>query len=159
MVRSWVSDILTAEELRRLLDYNPLTGVFMWRERKGGRPVGVAGGLREGRWVIRIGARKYQASRLAWLYMTDKWPTPMVDHQDCDKLNNRFDNLREANWTQNNSNKPTYGSVGLKGVTRKGRKFLACIARKKLGVFDCPAAAHFAYVVEAVKTYGEFAKF
>ena len=28
-----------------------------------------------------------------------------------------------------------------------------------LGLFDCPAAAHFAYIIEADKQFGEFARF
>jgi hypothetical protein len=53
---------------------------------------------------------------------------------------------------------------GLKGVTlmKKRQKWRAQLGSVTgpayLGEFDCPAAAHFAYIIAADKKYGEFAR-
>jgi hypothetical protein len=52
--------------------------------------------------------------------------------------------------------------VGLKGVQKHRLRWRALLGsganRVVIGSYDCPAAAHFAYVVEADKRYGEFAR-
>jgi hypothetical protein len=88
---------LTANEVRHLLDYDPATGVFRWRVKPGRR---VAAGAETGcvsnygYKVIGIKGRVYQASRLAWLYVTGEWPEHDVDHANGDTADNRWDNLR-----------------------------------------------------------------
>jgi hypothetical protein len=74
--------------------------------------------------------------------------------------------LRLATQSQNNANSKTRKNnvTGLKGVEfhRQSGKWCAKIAlsgvRKYLGIYDCPAAAHFAYLIEAESHYREFAR-
>src|SRR5215470_19451743 len=69
--------MLTAKRLRKVLRYAPRTGIFRWKVSAGSRaPAGAIAGAKNGRGYdqIRIGGRPYSASRLAWLYMTGKWP-------------------------------------------------------------------------------------
>ena len=48
--------------------------------------------------------------------------------------------------------RPTWGASGLKGVGKIGDgRWVSRIRRKHLGVFKCPAAAHFAYLIAADK--------
>ena len=61
--------VLTAERLRELLNYDPLTGVFSWRVNGRGRSgVGtVAGGSNHKYKRIAIDKKEYFVHRLAWL--------------------------------------------------------------------------------------------
>lgn len=66
---------LTAERLRALLFYRPETGIFFWREARGGVMAGDPAGCIDyrGRIRITVDGGKYFASRLAWIYMTWQW--------------------------------------------------------------------------------------
>lgn len=133
--------------------YDPSSGGFS--EPLHGRGNGYSGIMFEGRAVY--------AHRLAFFLMTGKWPLQQVDHINGDKKDNRWINLREASASQNkaNENRRSTNTSGLKGVSwhKKAEKWRAYIGAtgEHLGLFDCRAAAHFAYLVEADKRYGAFA--
>jgi hypothetical protein len=155
--------MITAERLRSLLSYNPETGIFTWRVRRGRILAGtVTGGIGSHGYVeIRVDYRLYLAHRLAWLYMTGEWPKETIDHRDLDRTNNRWRNLREATFGQNNTNRRARGAQGLKGVTKNRRAYVAQIQvagrNRYLGSFATPEAAHAAYVA-ASSAHGEFAR-
>ena len=112
--------MLTTAKLKRLLHYNPATGVWTWRVSLGSRPAGgVAGGVyKNGYRYISVDGVVYLASRLSWKYMTGKWPKNQVDHKNRVKDDNRWRNLREATQSQNNQNKGLQknNSSGVTGV-------------------------------------------
>jgi len=93
---------LTAESLRRLLNYDSDTGEFTWRyARKGvraGDPVGGSRGAHGmlGHKYIRINQIDYAAQRIAWLYVYGEWPKARIVFKDGDPLNIRIDNLVEG---------------------------------------------------------------
>lgn len=104
---------LSADEVRRLLDYDPETGIFRWRRnperaknwnsRRAGKVAGYS--MSSGYVQIRIeGHGLYLSHRLAWLHVTGDWPRQHVDHKNGDPADNRFCNLREATRTQNMRN-------------------------------------------------------
>lgn len=79
----------------------------------------IAGSInRDGYVLIRVYRKLYLAHRLAWLYMTGKEPKNLVDHIDRNPGNNKWDNLREATYSQNEMNRgPAYcNRTGIKGV-------------------------------------------
>lgn len=102
------------EELRRVLAYERDTGHIRWRIRRqchGGMlyPGDIAGSPKDG--YIQIvytdpdGVRhQFRAHRLAWLLETGKKPPKELDHEDRNRANNRWGNLREATRSQNNLN-------------------------------------------------------
>ena len=161
--------MLTAERLRELLHYNKDTGEFTrlvtvnnYKAKAGDK----AACRSRGYGVLRVDGVLYRASRLAWLWMTGRWPDPECDHKDTNPSNNAWPNLREATSRQNKGNMktPSHNTSGLKGVSWRPdkRKYRATIQvngiTMHLGTFDCPAAAHCAYIIAATKTFGEFAR-
>jgi hypothetical protein len=87
---------LSAKRLRKLLTYAPTTGVFRWRVRKGPHVRGVAGCIHppKGYRVIGIDGKMYRANRLAWLYMTGKWPKLEIGYINHKTSDARWANLR-----------------------------------------------------------------
>ena len=97
------------------------------------------------------------------LSVTD--PKILIDHKDCNALNNQRGNLREATVSQNQSNAKLRNdnTSGFKGVHRRKTTGLwrARIQvnekRIQLGDFTDPLEATCAYDMAAVKYFGEFA--
>lgn len=155
--------LISHQELKRIVAYNPETGVFTARVRRSRVVVGMEIGspTSNGYTQITLWRRNYGAHRLAWFYMTGKWPV-LVDHKDRDGHNNRWSNLREANHIQNGQNRK--GTTPLKGACwhkPSGKWFsLIRVNRKRiwLGAFDTAASAHAAYILAAEKYFGEFAR-
>ena len=96
--------MITQHELKERLHYNPDTGIFT-RLKAGKRhrwSVGKATGAKmpSGHLVISIQGKKYYAHRLAFLYMTGKWPQE-VDHINHDPADNRWCNIRNCTHRDN----------------------------------------------------------
>ena len=158
---------LTAAEVRRLLDYDPETGVLRWKVRPA-RCIfvgDVAGSLKKGGYrTIQIRKRSYPAHRLAWLYMKGAWPPRKIDHRNRNGHDNRWANLRLATDSQNAANAKRYATntAGRKGVTwhKKCQRWQAAIKHNgrniHLGLFDSVEEAHEAYCDAAREIFGEF---
>lgn len=160
---------LTAERLREVISYDPETGVFCWRVTLSNRNhAGSRAGCqcsRDDYRLIGIDGVVYKANRLAWLYMTGKWPAHLIDHKNLDRGDDRWDNLREATHSQNLSNRGAQrnNTSGFKGVhfhPQSGR-WRARIAKDgkhiSLGLHDTAENAHLAYTAAAIDLHGEFA--
>lgn len=169
---------ITAKYLRSRLDYDPATGVFIWRARStppgindGGWNRRIAGKVAgtvsvQGYRHISIDNKLYRANRLAWLYVYGRFPPRHVDHEDEDRLNDRIANLRPATHAQNlwNHGPNRNNRSGVKGVfwDKKRRRWRAEIAAEgkqiALGVHHTKAAAKAARDEAARKYHGDFAK-
>jgi hypothetical protein len=148
---------ISAEQLRALLTYDPLTGEFRWLKRGAGRPVDrIAGGLAPtGYRRIRIHGIEYLAHRLAWVYVTGSWPIHSIDHIDGDPANNAIANLRDVPHRvnlQNRRSASTHSRTGLLGASldRRSGRYASFIRlgdkQTCLGLFDTATEAHEAYV-------------
>lgn len=163
---------LSAEYVRDILDYNPETGIFMWRKtlskravkgRKAGFINGHANGAR-----IKIGilGREYMAHRIAWLFVTGEWPVCEIDHVDTNAMNNSWTNLRQASSSENLRNRGPQknNTSGYKGVTFVESRglWIAGIKvhgkRHNLGAFKSAADAYKAYCDAVQKMHGEFGR-
>lgn len=160
---------LTAERLRSIIFYDPVTGKFSWLRSKRNMAGDIAGCISLGGYiVIRVDGKLYRSCRLAWLYMHGLWPTSQIDHINLDRADDRWVNLREATNSQNSANKAksSRNTTGLKGVSRLGgRKYDAWCARVTkngethyLGTFTNPDAAHAAFVKASIEIHGKFAR-
>lgn len=149
--------IVTADEIREMFRYDPETGEFQRAVTRGQWRAGQVAGTRhnQGYWQISIRGRTYLAHRLAWLYMTGKWPQADIDHRNGDRGDTRFSNLREATRAENkqNENAPIADSAsGLRGVNwhKAGKGWEARIraggVRRHLGIYESKYAAHAAYM-------------
>jgi hypothetical protein len=160
---------LTVERLKEVIAYDPDTGVFTWRVSRGTRAKGSAAGSLSARMQhsIMIDGVNYYANRLAWLYVTGEWPADEIDHKNCVGNDNRFDNLREANGSQNKRNVRLRrdNRAGFKGVhfDTRDRRWIAQIRQdglqRRLGYFATAEEAHAAYCKAAMELDPAFARF
>ena len=159
--------MLTYERLLAVLKYNKRTGIFTWRLGRNQVSAGdAAGSVDEGYIRIYIEGRSYRANRLAFLYVTGRWPLLDVDHKNRKRADNRWSNLREATDSQNKQNMVSprrdnrYSNyVGVSWHTRD-RKWRASIGlqgkRIYLGSFVAEEEARDAYL-QAKRKYHTFA--
>ena len=88
---------LTHQQVRDALDYNPATGVFVWKisPAKNVKSGTAAGGNSKGNGYryIRLGGEEVTGCRMAWFYMTGQWPERRVRFKNGDKSDCRFENL------------------------------------------------------------------
>jgi hypothetical protein len=156
---------ISQAEVRRLLDYDPKTGEFTWRERKKGRETKVGWTTHDGRQQVSINYKKYYLHRLAYLWMTGDLPK-FIDHIDGDPGNNAWGNLRMATHAQNlrNTKLRSTNRSGFKGVAWNFAvsKWTAQIVtngkKTHLGCFSSPEEAAAAYADAAKLHHGEFAR-
>ena len=164
--------MISVSELRRVLDYDPATGIFRWKIIVGNNvsrhyPGEVAGAPRNLNGYVQIGVNRtrYYAHRLAWFYIHGRWPVN-IDHRDRNKQNNSIGNLREASVSQNGGNRGAQknSKLGLKGVRKRIRgtnRYEARITKDGahilIGYFPTAEQAHAAYLKAANQYYGEFA--
>lgn len=89
-------------------------------------------------------------------------PVDQVDHEDTNRLNNRWQNLREAANGPNiqNSRLRKDNSSGVKGVTQKGNGWIAYISagngQQRLGYFKNKSDAITARLKAAEELHGQF---
>jgi hypothetical protein len=155
------------QDLLRIMNYDPATGVFTWRVSRGRVKVGDAAGCRNrhGYIVIGVAGKLYYAHQLAWLYQTGEW-LERIDHRDNDHGNNRWINLRPATAQQNalNSKRATSNTSGFKGVSwhKSAAKWSAYIVlngkKRHLGLHETAEAAHDAYMAAATTAQPDFAR-
>ena len=160
-------DSITADELRSILHYNPLTGVFTRRESAGNRLAGSVAGSLSSHGYILIGllGKRYRAHRLAWLYVYGTWPKHDIDHINRNRSDNRICNLRDVTRQQNMCNAGDYSTntSGRKGVywDKRDSRWRACIFNKgrylSLGYFGTQAEAVAARVAAEKLYWAELA--
>jgi HNH endonuclease len=159
--------MLTADRLRKLLTYNPGTGIFRWKvDRNYRRSEGDIAGhehSRTKRRLIVIDGHLYQAGRVAWLYMKGTWPNHLINYVNGDPTDIRWSNLRQITFAQRQALRPAKNKLGVRGVwkTRHG-KYVAEIRLKRekryLGQFDTLEEASAAYAKAARTAFKSFAR-
>jgi len=93
--------------LKELYSYDKDSGVFtrnitVHYNAKAGDIAGTK--TKAGYLLISVDGKQYLAHRLAWLYEYGEFPDDSIDHINHDKADNRIENLREADKTENARN-------------------------------------------------------
>jgi len=167
---------LQQKTVRKLLDYDPETGLFTWKARdpKWFSDEKWGPEWRAAQWNSRCAGRPafttkkergylsgtifgsfYRAHRIAWLYHYGTWPDE-IDHINGDTSDNRIENLRSVSHTENmrNCKLRKDNSSGVSGVnwSKTAKKWSARCntdnGRKFLGYFNCLTAARVAKAKE-----------
>ncbi|WP_272516333.1 MULTISPECIES: HNH endonuclease signature motif containing protein [unclassified Providencia] len=158
--------MITQSELKSLLMYDPITGVFKKKFKNGNiRSVGWDCG--NGYFRVKVKDRIYLAHRLAWLYVYGSYPSLEIDHINRNPSDNRISNLRLASSSENKRNtaRNSANTSGFKGVSFHKRRNLwqatiRCNGKQiHLGYFNNPEDAYSAYCDKANFVFGEFANF
>ncbi len=127
----YLLDDLSQDEVRAELCYNPVTGEF--HRHSTGRLAG-SRNPENGNIQIRVQGRLYLAHRLAWLYMKGVWPPDEIDHDDGNRSNNRWKNLKCATHAENHQNEKLRidNKTGVRGVNKRGSRWVVRIQVNKV---------------------------
>lgn len=173
---------LDQKTLRSLVDYDPETGIVVWRKRPEINKYAKAWNtryagqqatcLRKGYLQISITLDSgekyaYPIHRLAWLYVYGEFPDGDLDHEDRVKTNNRIKNLRPSTVSLNGHNVglTKRNKSGVKGVNwhKASNKWIVRIATggkvSYLGTFSDLEDAKAAYAAASMSYAKEFSIF
>lgn len=154
---------MNQEYLKTILNYDPETGIFSWAKRgkgiRAGKPVGSPD--RDGYLYLTHLKSRYAMHRVAWLYVTGKWPVDQIDHKNRNRSDNRFENLRECSALENLRNRRFADRDVEPGVHPSGKKYRVRVwvdgRNQHFGTFEDPELA--ALVAKEARRihHGEFA--
>lgn len=158
---------ISADRIRELLDYNATTGVFHWKQFRGGvaRQGNIAGSMTSDGYVrICVDYRSYKAHRLAWLWVYGKLPDATIDHINGIRNDNRIVNLRDVAQNMNNYNvrgpRRHNRNSGIRGVKPMRGKWQARIGFRgkavHLGTFTTTDEARAAFDVALARIHAGF---
>ncbi len=168
----WMVDFVRPKSIGRLSDllhYDAYSGDLFWKERS---PDGngfnekyagqKAGGLNPfGYRLVRIDGVKLMCHRVVWAMAYGEWPEKTIDHINGNRSDNRLQNLRLADWSQNCTNRRPLSSSGYKGVCKMRGRWQAYLkaggVRHNVGYFGCPTVAAIARDAKALEIQGDFA--
>jgi hypothetical protein len=160
MIENYSDFKLTQEIAKEFWDYDPETGIFIWkfRDRKwfvtegsfksvntrlaGKRAFYTVDG--KGYYHQNLYYKFYRAHRVAWLWIYGEWPLFHIEHDNRNRQDNRIVNLLDKTNQQNSMNSKLYSTntSGYSGVyfNRKILKWCSKIKYKGeeiwLGYFD-----------------------
>lgn len=143
--------------IESMLDYNPESGVFVWKSRPDCHFIsksradawnrmyaGKLAGVKDGKYIrITISKQKYVAHRLAWIVCKGE-ELNFIDHINHNGYDNRIVNLRSVSHRENlmnmslkKSNKSGVTGVYFEKQTGKWRSYINVLGKSiKLGRFD-----------------------
>lgn len=154
----------TFQRVRELFDYDSDKGALRWRPRPvsdfadkrawatwNSRFAGKEAGSKNGGGYIHVDfdGAKHKVHRLVWLRETGTWPEGDIDHQNGDRADNRWANLRAVTRKENTRSQALYrnNTSGVAGVwwDRTRRKWQANIGLNgkvvRLGWYEDKGAA------------------
>ena len=110
--------------------------------------------------VVGLNRKRYRLHHLIWLLHYGTWPKQFLDHINCNKFDNKIENLREANFSQNNANRPRQknNSTGFKNVYYhpKTNKYRVRIKKISFGLYASLEEANKMAIHYRNVLFGEF---
>jgi hypothetical protein len=159
---------LEIDYLKKIFRCNSEIGELRWRLETPRVTAGQLAGTvnKEGYVVVGHKYVQYRVHRIIWAMHYGEWPDHQIDHINGIKTDNRIDNLRPCNDSQNQRNvkKKSIGKHSKhKGVDLHQGRWRARIrpgdgTRLDLGYFTTEEDAAAAYAEAAAKFHGEFAR-
>jgi hypothetical protein len=172
-----IRELPSVEYLRECFDYDPETGELRWKVRPiehfptknvwaisnakyAGRTAGWFS--YKGYCCVMIKGRSCVSHRVIWKLVTNEEPPPMLDHVNGSRADNRWRNLRAANWWEQAHNRKLvkHNTSGYRGVSHKGGRWHARIgvngSMRHLGCFAAAEEASRAYENAARELHGKF---
>ncbi|MCZ2128603.1 MAG: HNH endonuclease [Anaerolineales bacterium] len=152
---------LTAELVRELFDYDEVDGWLMRKFKNGKtRPCGHTPTC-NGYGYVRIARKSYLTHRIVWLWHHGTWPQNNIDHIDRDRMNNRIENLRVVNRSENQHNRglSKNNTSGFPSVywykPREKYRVQIKVDNKKthIGYFETFEEAYLAYQLAKIKMH------
>lgn len=151
--------MLALDYVRKVLNYDPNTGVVTWKEKVSRNTnIGDIAGFKnvQNRYYLTFKNKHYLAHRVIWYLVYGEWPVGVIDHLDGNGLNNKLANLRVVTQRVNVENQrkaKSNNKIGLLGVSLVPNSKTRYYARIKvkgikyfLGCFDSPEEAHERYI-------------
>lgn len=159
--------MLSQQFIKELFDYGEGFLIYKIKPKYsriviGGKAGSVFESKGEFRRAIKIKGKSYYSSRLIFLWHKGFLPD-LVDHRDRNTMNDKIENLREADRLKNSKNRKSATDSASKylGVSRMGRKWRARISvngkMRHLGVFESEEQAALIYNDSAIIYHKEFA--
>jgi len=151
-----VTEVITQEIAKQMFLYDPETGV-MYRRKAGGKLVAASPDTTYPYVRVGICGKQTFVHRVAWLYMTGKWPELEIDHINGDPKDNRWCNLREATREQNCQNRAinrnnSHGTMGVVAHQGGWRARITVSGKcHELGVFKNKELARQAYLAARMR--------
>ena len=156
--------MLTQERVKQLFDYKDGN---LYRKNLNNRtkagPIGTNNGVNYQ--VVKIDGVKHYVHRVVFFWNHGHLPVE-IDHIDCNRANNKIENLRASTRSQNAMNRGVTkrNPTGIKGVfyLKASKNYRAeitvCGKRVRLGHFSDANSAMNAYNQAAMQHHGVFAK-
>ena len=148
------------DKLLERFSYDPKTGVLTFNKHNYKSYNGkVAGSVTSKGYIsVNYKGQKYKAHRIIWMMMTGEDPGELtIDHNDRNKSNNIWTNLRLATHSQQEANKEARGIRETPwGFTVR---IMADGVRRTIGTFKTEAEALQTYQLKCKELRGEFAPY
>jgi len=118
-----VKELELLKQVKEFMMYNADTGAFTWIKQTGSIQVGyIAGNVNYTGYRRLVIDGKYRlAHRIAWLYTYGTFPESQIDHINGIRDDNRIDNLRAVNNSENSKNSKLRNdsTAGITGLSER----------------------------------------
>jgi hypothetical protein len=166
-------DGINTKLIRQYFSYNKSTGELRWkkvdsRRVKVGDMVGCSVKAEDGRITVGFKGRLIRAHIIVWAHVTGQWPLHRIDHKNRIASDNRWNNLRPVDQSQNMANitRPNKANTsGYRGVsfvpeTGKWKARIKCRGKTfVIGSFENKEIAFNAYKKASVNLRGQFSPY
>jgi hypothetical protein len=140
------------------ISYDPLTGSFSYKKAGHGRRKGSVGTINASGYVqLCVSYKRYSGQRLAWYLTYGVWPKNYIDHINCNPLDNKLSNLREATASQNQCNRKSKGYSYHKGSGKYQARIQVNGKTTYLGWYDTEQEARKSFEDAQEQYHGDFA--